>query len=125
MPGENPTGAKPWLKKSLLESNLEALLNEHFPGQFKYNGDYSQRVLIGRKIPDFVSDNGKKIVIEAAGCFYHHCPICCPGKAYGHKNNSKQVVKYYKLHGYDCLIIWEHELKDKLLIQRLKNFIFI
>jgi G:T-mismatch repair DNA endonuclease (very short patch repair protein) len=32
---------------------------------------------------------------------------------YWHKNqNPEDVINHYKKYGFDCLVVWEHELKN-------------
>jgi hypothetical protein len=55
-------------------------------------------LIIGSKCPDFW--NGDHKVIELFGDFWHR------------EHNPEDWINYYKKWGYNCLVIWEHELKD-------------
>lgn len=108
-------------KRSKAEDKLESILDEICPGEFKYNGT-GDLGAIGYRLPDFVNVNGKKKVIELFGCYWHSCPICGFDKI--KKKNDKRIHQDYAKLGYDCLVIWEHELKDKsLLTDKIKTFL--
>ncbi len=68
---------------------------------FHYVGDGRHR--IDGKYPDFW--NGDKKVIELYGDYWHR------------DDNPQDRIDLFKLSGYDCLIIWEHELKDIEAVQ--------
>jgi len=82
-------------------------LDENFPNEWKYNGDGSQKVIIGRKIPDFVNVDGKKGVIEIFGTYWHD------------ELEVGEKIEHYNRFGYNCLVLWDYEcylwkeLKDK------------
>lgn len=77
---------------------------------YHYVGDY--KIFIGTKghkghNPDFINERKKK-VIEHFGDYYHG-----EGKLKIPKEKHEQeVIDHYRKHGYDCLIIWQYELKD-------------
>ena len=55
-----------------------------------------------------------KKVIEHFGDYWHgECITGIPNNVH-----EQQIINNYKLIGIDCLIIWEHELKD---LDRVKN----
>lgn len=90
-------------KPSNLELMLGAILEQYFPGQWRYTGDFN--FWIGRKNPDF-KRNGHKQIIELFGDYWHR----------GEKPD--ELVQYYRQHGFDCLVIWEHELEQAIEIIR-------
>ena len=95
------TKTKPEIKmEEILKQN-----NTHY--KFVGHGE----IMIGRKCPDFVDENQKKI-IEIYEDYWHK------------GQNPQDKIDYYKNFGWKCLIIWEHELKSKrqLLIQKIINF---
>ena len=73
---------------------------------FRYTGDGS--LIIGCLNPDFVNKDNNKI-IELYGDYWHNLPK-------SKKTDSKRVG-IYKNHGYDTLIIWEHELENLKLVE--------
>jgi hypothetical protein len=74
---------------------------------WKYVGD--GQLIIGSKCPDFW--NGDHKLIELFGDFWHR------------KHKPEDWINYYKKWGYDCLVIWEHELKNINNVKRkVKQF---
>lgn len=91
------------------ESFLTELLKK-YELPFKYTGDGG--FFIGHKNPDFVNVNGKNQVIELYGDYWHR------------NDNPQDKITAYKKNGYDCLVIWEHELKDELsIVETIRRFI--
>lgn len=110
---QNPS----WVKKMLIALNkkptqpeklLDALLEKHFP-QFRYNGDGKLGIVLGGYVPDFINVNGKKEVIEVFGNYYHSPKVL----AYRWQGSELGRIMIYNSLGYNCLIIWESELKAK------------
>lgn len=64
--------------------------------------------------PDFVNVNGQKKILEVFGDYWHNLE--------GRVEKDKKKIKIYKKYGYDCLVIWEHELKNNNLTNRILNF---
>ena len=62
-----------------------------------YTGD--GKVWIGRLNPDFVHKTQKRIT-EIFGSYYHK------------PEDERFKIRYYKHHGYDCIVIWDFELKE-------------
>ena len=86
---------------------------------YKYTGDGS--FWIEKLNPDFVNCNGSKKCIEFFGDVFHD-----PKKSFwkirykSTERGRKQILKKY---GWDCLIIWEHELKDMgAVTEKILNF---
>jgi len=80
--------------------------------QFKYNGDLSLGIVIDGLVPDFVNIDGKKQLIELFGDYWH-------------KPTEEEVKKLrYAKVGFDCLVIWDHELNDeKAVVAKIKKFV--
>lgn len=103
---ENPEYAKKVLGlrgKSNEEKHLYFWLEEKWPGYWKYVGDAKYR--IGRKFPDFINLDNRKI-IELWGDYYHK------------GQNPQNRIDYFRLYGFDCVIIWASEMhknKSKVL----------
>ncbi len=97
------------LKPNLLEIKFDKFLQENFPNEWKYVGD-GQFILSG-KCPDFININGKKIIIELFGNYWH-------------KSEDPKIRKdIFGRYGYKTLIIWENEfyknpdnIKEKIKI---------
>jgi len=92
------------------ESFLLSLLEEIYPGEWKFAGDFS--FWINGKNPDFVNCNGQKKIIELYGDYWH--------KGQDPKDREKIFAEY----GWDTLIIWENELDslDKVK-SRINEFV--
>lgn len=82
-------------------------LEKNFPGEWIYNGDGSQGVIIGGKIPDFVNVNGKKEVIEVFGTYWHS------------EDEVEEKKKHYKKFGFDCKVLWDYEFYFSKDIERV------
>lgn len=104
-------------KPNIQESHVDAIIQEHFPGEFEYNGDYKLGVSIGGRIPDWVHINGRRKLIEYNGCFPHCCPQCgfkgfkSRTPEWVHKKD-KRKLKTYKKHGFETLVLWGHDSDD-------------
>jgi len=96
-------------KPNKAEFKLNEILQQNFPNEWKYvgNGEF----ILGGKNPDFLNCNGKKQVIELFGNWFH-------SKEFAERHNRKyespeQRTEHYKKYGFNCLIIWESELKNE------------
>jgi len=91
------------------EQVLLNLLNQYFPNEWKYVGDY--QVWFGKKNPDFINVNGKKKLIELFGRIHHK------------KEEEIPRIEHFKQFGFDTLVIWADELRNKeSLKEKLINF---
>jgi len=89
-----------------LEGTVRDYLNINAPGEWEYNtGDY----LIAGLFPDFVNVNGRKMVIEVFGDYWHK----------GEDPAAKK--RRYKRAGYSCVVVWEGEFyrDPSILLTRL------
>lgn len=86
-----------------LEIKMDAILQEHYPREWKYVGD--GQVLIGWKNPDFINVNGRKAVIEVLGRHWHP------------EGDDIKLHLHYKKWGFNCLSIWEEELENPSLVK--------
>jgi len=101
------------MKPNKKEKMLINFLENNFPGEFGYNGDYRLKIRIDNLIPDFVNINGKKKVIDILGRYWH------AEEEYYERN------KRYKKEGYGGLMLWEDELKNPDVLKgRIKAFIY-
>jgi len=89
---------------------MEFIKKYRFP--YKYVGNL--KFWIGSKNPDFVHNNGKKKVIEVYGDYWHR------------GEDPQERIDAFEKHGYDCLVIWEHEIyKEKReVINKLEDFTY-
>ena len=101
-------------RPSAPEKALEQMLNTSFPGQFIYNGAGPISIgdtRYGACIPDFISTNGHKIVIEVFGSYWHK--LGEPGKK----------KAWYARRKYRCLVFWDHEVQKKkeYILQKVRT----
>lgn len=90
---------------------------------FKYNGDFSQEVVIGRKIPDWINIKEKQI-IELFGEPFHN-----PNHRFNldikYSRTEKGLIEHYAKYGYSCMVIWSKELNNpKSVIYKIRKFIY-
>lgn len=101
-------------KPNKLERQVYSILEEACPHFYTYNfGDYIVEFEDRRKVPDFIATNGEKKVIEVFGDFWHK------------EVEEQSLIKSYTKAGYDCLVIWEHEVKGsppKKVIGKVRQF---
>jgi len=104
------------------EKFLIKLLQELFPNQWKYTGDgKNEDSFVAGKCPDFVHVNQKKI-IEHFGDYHHGEKVT----GIPNEQHEQERIDCFAQHGYQTLIIWEHELKDKnQVINKLKFFNYL
>ena len=100
---KNPEFAKKMLKAFEMkptkpEIQMEALLNELFPKEYKYVGDGD--VWINGKNPDFINCNGQKKIVEVYGDYWHR----------DHKEQDR--IDIFEPYGYQTLVIWASEIDD-------------
>jgi len=92
------------------ESILLNLLNNIYPNEWKYTGDFS--LIINGKSPDFVNCNGKKLIIEMFGDYWHK------------GERAKDRALCFEPLGYKTLVIWESELNDiNNVANKIKSFV--
>lgn len=107
------------MKPNKVELFLDALIQKQLPNKYRFNGDFSQGVMLASLIPDFINVNGEKKVIELFGDYWHDPnkrDVSWKRQEFGRKAIFSQL-------GYKTLIIWEHELKDTdILSERIKEF---
>ena len=96
MAGNNISPNKP-------ETAVGNALDELFPGEWKFVGD--GQIIISGLNPDFINTNGRKLIIEVFGDYWHTQKI----KPY--RINEGRVSVFAK-YGYRTLIIWESETKN-------------
>jgi len=100
------------------EKNLGKIIEENFPGEYKYNGDFSCETLIGGLIPDYINVNGKKHVVELFGSYWHD-PEQKEVRPKATESGRRKALQEL---GYRCTIIWDHELDDEsLVVQRIRG----
>lgn len=101
---------KAWgMKPNKPETFLTGLLEEMFPGEWEYTGDF--RFMINGKNPDFVNSDRNK-VIEFFGDYWHR-----------DRATPEERAAVFAPFGYKTLVIWESELKNmKAVVNRIAEF---
>lgn len=91
------------------ETALLDLLNQLFPNEYKYVGDF--QFFLGGKNPDFMNCNSKKLLVEMWGSYWH-------------RNDDPQArIDHFKQFGFDTCIVGDGELKDQeTLVKKLREF---
>jgi len=98
-----------YIKPNKVELAVYQLLEDVCPNQYEYTGDGG--IIIGGKCPDFTNVNGQKRVIELFGDYWHK------------EENPQVKIDKYAEFGFDCLVIWEHELKNcNNVMVRIRDF---
>jgi len=69
---------------------------------FRYVGNGA--VWIERMNPDFINTNGKKQVVEILGSYWHN------------EEETQSRISRYAGYGFECIPIWDEELKDTSLV---------
>ena len=87
------------IKPTRPEIELGNLIESACPGEYRYTGDFS--FIVMGICPDYVNTNGQKKVIEMFGDHWHS------------EGSDKDRIEKFKAFGYDCLVIWQSELKSK------------
>lgn len=94
----------PIAKPNRAELKLEGLLEKFFPREFKIN--VRKGLVIGGKIPDFVNVNGKKVLVELFGRYWHD------------PKEEASRKKTFSKWGFKTIVVWEEELKNPDLVIR-------
>jgi G:T-mismatch repair DNA endonuclease (very short patch repair protein) len=104
------------VKPNKAELRLQHILETHFPGQWRFVGD--GHLIIGGLCPDFLNINNKKEIIELFGSYWHS------EKQVKRANQTEAGrIKHYEAYSFRCLIVWENELKDEvILVQKIKGW---
>jgi G:T-mismatch repair DNA endonuclease (very short patch repair protein) len=80
------------------ERRLYEFINTILPNEYVLNSN--RQFMINNMFPDLVNVNGKKKVIELFGNYWHR------------NDNPEERISKFKEYGFDCLVIWEHQLKN-------------
>jgi very-short-patch-repair endonuclease len=106
---------------SLAELDLDRLLREHFPHQWRYVGDW--RLAIDGKCPDFVHAN-RKLIIELFGEWPHLWLKQRGDPSLTKERAEQERTAHFSAHGYRTLVIWSKELRDEQqVVQRIREFV--
>jgi very-short-patch-repair endonuclease len=113
---------KGWHKKPTEpEKRLITIIEKHgLP--FVYNGN-NGNVIIHGKVPDFISTNGSKIVVEVFGRVFHDPEESIVKVRYHQTEEGRK--KFWEKQGWHCIVLWDHELiaetGEDIVLQKLKG----
>jgi very-short-patch-repair endonuclease len=87
------------------------VINNNLPYKFVGNvEDKENKMVISGKIPDFCHISQKKL-IEIWGNYFHK------------GQDPQDRIDFFKKHGYNCIVIWANELKDKeKILEKVNEF---
>lgn len=88
------------------ESKLIKIIKK-FGLNYNYVGD--GKLLVGNLNPDFVNCNGKNVVIEVFGDYWHD-PLKNKQCSYNRTEDGRK--EFLKRYGWKCLVLWENEIKS-------------
>lgn len=92
------------------EVKLLNLLDSLYPGDWKYVGDGA--LIINGKNPDFVNVNGKKLIVELFGDYWHR------------NDSPRKRMGVFRPYGFRTLVVWERELNNcSLLASKINRFV--
>jgi G:T-mismatch repair DNA endonuclease (very short patch repair protein) len=112
-------GRVSWRKKNKREAKLETILQTAFPNEWKYVGD--GQIFIGSKVPDFMNVNGKKLLIELDGDYWHQ--LKANKVSATREELEKQREAHFAKYGFKTLIVRESELKDESkMLEKINEF---
>ena len=104
---KDPEHVRKVMHRRILSGPEQIFINLCKEFRFVGNGE----LVIGGKNPDFVCINDDHKLVEIWGDFFHK------------GQNPQDRIDFFADRGYDCLVIWEHELKylNKVVL-RVQNF---
>ena len=92
------------------EEKLTFLFQKYFPNEFKFVGNGS--FMIEGLNPDWIDCNDKKLIIELFGEPWHA------------KEEERERIDTFAKYGYKTLILWWKEARnEKLVVEKVRNFI--
>lgn len=98
------------------EKKLDSIIQRAFPQEFSLN--VRGGVIIGTKVPDWVNMNGKKLLIEFFGNYWH-------GKSITGRERVPEEFRrkaHFKKYGFSTVVIWEEELKyPSRIVSKIKE----
>ncbi len=98
-------------KPNKLEKRLIELIDRNgLP--FKYVGNWE--FMVAGKCPDFLSTDGRKLLIELFGNYWHTVKA---------RETVEERVERFRKHGFETLVLWEKEMDDdQLIVERIRQF---
>lgn len=98
-------------KPNKLETRLIGLI-ERSGLPFKYVGNWE--FILGGKCPDFMSTDGRKLLIELFGNYWHIVKA---------REAVEERVARFREHGFETLVLWEKEMDDEsVVVDKIRRF---
>lgn len=111
--GRHSSSKGPTAPEYFLGFKLEA----YYPGMWAYNGGGEQKVIVAKKIPDFVDLLGLGAIIEVFGEF-SHSSVYHPERL-----SAEDLTTLYADNGYHCLVIPGGECFDLRVMGKIKQWL--
>ena len=86
---------------------LGLYLLKRFPGEWIFNGQKQAGFVIAGKVPDYVNINGKKAVAEVFGLHWHP------------EEDEEEWKALYKSVGYECFVVWEYDVCNEEVLDKM------
>lgn len=99
------------------EYALGMILEKNFPKEWMYTGDGKAGLTTGGKIPDFIHNNGRKLVIEMFGTFWHDTTL------FPNRPTEAELITHYGKHGFGCLVIWDYQILENYVVTKVQGLI--
>jgi len=98
-------------KPNKLERRLVELIDrDNLP--FKYVGNWE--FILGGKCPDFLCTDGRKLLIELFGNYWHTIKA---------RETVEERVARFRRYGFETLVLWEKEMVDeRLIVDKIRGF---
>jgi len=96
------------IRRHICPNKAELKLGTYLSKDWEFTGDWKH--IVGGKLPDFTNYKTKQL-IEMYGDYHHQ------------GQDPQERIDFFKKHGWDCLVVWERELKDPdTLRPKLKGY---
>jgi G:T-mismatch repair DNA endonuclease (very short patch repair protein) len=100
------------VKPNRAERRLNEILSNSFPGEFRMN--VLGKVIVDGRVPDFVNVNGKKVLVELFGNYWHGEER----RGHSEREEERERKSHFKKWGFKTAIVWERDLKDEKLVEK-------
>lgn len=102
--------------KNKTEIFVDEILQHHYPQKWKYVGDGG--VFIGGKVPDWISNDDSRIVIEYASTYWHQTVVNKSMDVYVNERN-----KHFAKYDFRVIFIFDDDLTEDKILKKINNFI--
>ena len=108
-------------KRPTLPEKIMMMFCKKYSLPFVYNRNKAS-LIIGRRVPDFYNSKGKRQVIEIFGEIFHDSRKSFVNIPF--RRTEQGTKEHYQKAGFNCLIIWDYEIKKdpQEVLQKIKAF---